>query len=67
MKPSAELSMIRVCPGATRAAMAASASAAPITSKSPRRTTTTRPSRTLAFSSTPGMSAALWHISRGRD
>jgi hypothetical protein len=67
MKSSAELSMIRVCPGATRAAMAASASATPVTSRSPRRTTTTMPSRTLAFSSTPGMSAALWHISRGRD
>jgi hypothetical protein len=30
MKSSAEMSMIRVCPGATRAAMAAWASAAPV-------------------------------------
>jgi len=63
MKSSAEMSIIRVCPSATKAAWA---SAAPVTSRSPRRTVTT-PSRTLAFSSAPGMSAALWGIGRGRD
>jgi hypothetical protein len=59
------MSMIRLRPRATRAARAASASAAPVTSRSPRRTTTTKPSRTLASSSAPGMTAALYCTSTG--
>ena len=65
MKSSADMSMIRLRPRATRAAIAASASAAPVTSRSPRRTTTTKPSRTLASSSAPGMTAALYCTSTG--